>query len=398
MASLNAKAIRWPSKLNQIPKEVFVSEEIFERELAVVFKGPEWHPVAHESEIPNPGDFKTFQYARMPLLIARDDRGIVRVLYNSCTHRGTQLETAVSGNKRDFECPYHRWLFNNRGDLVSCPKRGEGYAPGFDQKDYALHRPRTALFNGLIFVSFSDDAPPLSDFLGEISDTLAAIMGGDGRLKLLGYQKVVFATNWKAYKDSDSYHAGLLHGAFRELNWQGGKGSQIVSSLRGHIGATSELNLPRDGGRRLLKDPSLLEFKGEDPKAGSRVVKMFPLFVAVKHLDVINLRFANPLTVDSTEVHYAYFGHADDNEEMLNHRTRQASNFTGPSGFVSMEDASVFQRIHIGSGAPGLAVFQKGVTDEYRLGQDFVQSDEASNLPKWEYYRKAMNQEREVSR
>jgi anthranilate 1,2-dioxygenase large subunit len=147
-----------------------------------------------------------------------------------------------------------------------------------------------------------------------------------------------------------------------------------------------------------LKDPSLLEFKGEDPKAGSRVVKMFPLFVAVKHLDVINLRFANPLTVDSTEVHYAYFGHADDNEEMLNHRTRQASNFTGPSGFVSMEDASVFQRIHIGSGAPGLAVFQKGVTDEYRLGQDFVQSDEASNLPKWEYYRKAMNQEREVSR
>ena len=398
MISEESHPVIWPSKLNHIPKEVFVREDIFQRELEVVFKGPEWHPIAHESEIPEPGDFKTVQFAKVPLLIARDDSGTVRVLFNSCTHRGTQLETAVSGNKQHFECPYHRWLFSNAGDLVSCPRRGEGYAPGFDRKDYALPQPRTELFKGLIFVSFSKAAPPLHEFLGEISDTLAAVMGGDGRLKLLGYQKVVFATNWKAYNDSDSYHAGLLHGAFRALNWAGGKGTQLVSSLRGHIAATSELSLPKDGGSQLLKDTSLLQFKGEDPKAGSRVVKMFPVFVAVKHLDVINLRFANPLTVDSTEVHYAYFGLVDDSEEMLNHRVRQASNFTGPSGFVSMEDASVFQRIHVGSGAPGLAVFQKGVSDEYRLASDYVQNEESSNLPKWEYYRKAMGQEREVLR
>lgn len=395
MTAEQPRPVTWPSKLNQVPKEIFIRKDIFERELDVVFKGPEWHPVAHESEIPKPGDFKTFQYARAPLLIVRDDSGAVRVFYNSCTHRGTQLETSTSGNKSKFECPYHRWLFNNNGELFSCPKRGEGYTPGFDQKDYGLLAPRVSLFKGLIFVSFSDASPPLNEYLGEISDTLAAIMGGDGRLKLLGYQKVVFASNWKAYNDSDSYHAGLLHGAFRELNWQGGKGTQVVSSLRGHIGATSELSLPPDGGKRLLKDPSLLQFRGEDPKAGSRVVKMFPLFVAVKHLDVINLRFANPLSVDSTEVHYAYFGHEDDDEEMLTHRVRQASNFTGPSGFVSMEDASVFQRIHIGSGTPGTAAFQRGVTDEYRLRLDFMQSDEASNLVKWEYYRKTMSLARE---
>ena len=63
-----------------------------------------------------------------------------------------------------------------------------------------------------------------------------------------------------------------------------------------------------------------------------------------------------------------------------------------------MEDASVFQRIHVGSGAPGVAAFQKGVSDEYRLASDYVQNEESSNLPKWEYYRKAMGQEREVLR
>lgn len=387
--------LHWPRKVNQIPKEVFVREDLFEREMETVFRGPEWHPIAHVGEIPKPGDFKTFQLARVPLLVTRDDGDRIHVFYNSCTHRGTQLETATSGNKKEFECPYHRWLFSGKGDLVSCPRKGEGYAPGFTMQDYALQRPRVALFKGLVFVSFSDAAPPLDDYLGEIADTLAAIMAGDGRLKLLGYQKIVFASNWKGYNDSDSYHAALLHGAFRALNWQGGKGTQVVSKLRGHIGATSELSIPKDGGRSLLKDPSLLQFLGEAPKAGSRVVKMFPLFVAVKHLDVINLRFANPLSVDKTEVHYAYFAHEDDDEAMVTHRIRQASNFTGPSGFVSMEDASVFQRIHIGNQTPGVATFQRGVTDECELSMDYKQNDEASNLVKWDYYRRAMGFERE---
>src|SRR5579871_3610667 len=221
-------------------------------------------------------------------------------------------------------------------------------------------------------------------------------MCGDGRLTLLGYQKVRFQVNWKGYNDSDGYHAPLLHGAFRALNWQGGKGSQLTTPARGHIGATSEISLPRDGGRALLKDPSLIEFKGGDTRNGSHVVKMFPLFVGVKHLDVVNLRFAMPCGVDQTEVHYAYFAHQDDTAEMRRHRIRQASNFLGPSGFVSLEDAAVFQRIHIGNGSPGFATFQNGVRDSFALPDDYRQNEESSNLAKWEYYRKAMGFERQA--
>ncbi len=382
--------IRWPRKVNEIPKEVFVQEDLFEREMETIFKGPEWHPIAHESELPNRRDFKTLILAHVPLLITRDDSDQIQVFFNSCTHRGTQLEASRKGNKKLFECPYHRWVFNGSGALISCPKRAEGYAPSFSMDRYSLGRPRVASFKGLIFVSFSEAAPPLDEYLGEISDTLAAIMANDGRLRFLGYQKIVFDSNWKGYNDSDSYHAALLHGAFRALNWQGGKGTQVVSKLRGHIGATSELSIPKDGGSSLLKDPSLLEFRDEDPKVGSRVVKMFPLFVAVKHLDVINLRFATPVSVDKTEVHYAYFAHVDDDDGMVRHRIRQASNFTGPSGFVSMEDASVFQRIHIGNQTPGVATFQRGVTDENEISFDYKQNDEASNLVKWDYYRRIM--------
>lgn len=384
----------WSEKVNEIPKEVMVRPDLYEEEHRRIFMGPEWHPVAHEAELAKPGDFKTVVFAGVPLIISRDAQGKVHALLNSCSHRGTQVETAFRGNRKLFECPYHRWVFDLNGALRSCPRNGDGYCPDFEKKDFPLQQVRMEIFHGLVFVTFNSETPPLQEYLDAVAPILAKVMGGDGRLKLIGYQKVKYQSNWKGYNDSDGYHAALLHGAFRVLNWQGGKGTQVVAESRGHIGATSEISLPADGGRSLLKDPSLVEFKEGDTKNGSHVVKMFPLFVCVKHLDVINLRFATPAGVDQTEVHYAYFSHQDDTAEMQQHRIRQASNFLGPSGFVSLEDAAVFQRIHIGNGSPGFATFQKGVRDSRVLPTSFHQNEESSNIPKWDYYRRAMGMER----
>ena len=388
----------WSAKINEIPKNVVVREDLYEEERRRIFLGPEWHPIAHVSELPKPNDFKTFVLARVPLLVTHDAGGAIRVFYNSCSHRATQVETAFRGHRKYFQCPYHRWVFTADGQLASVPKRGEGYCPGFNTEDYPLKAVRSEIHKGLIFVTLSDTAPPLQEFLGpDTARTLGAIMGGDGRLELIGYQKVRLQSNWKSYNDSDGYHAALLHGAFRALNWQGGKGTQSVSASRGHISATSEISLPADGGKGLLHDPSLVEFKEGDLKNGSHVVKMFPLFVAVKHLDVMNLRFATPCGPNETEIHYAYFAHQDDSPEMRRHRIRQASNLLGPSGFVSLEDAAVFQRIHIGSETAGYAVFQKGVTDVHKFPDAYHQNEESSNIPKWDYYRKVMGFERQES-
>jgi anthranilate 1,2-dioxygenase large subunit len=390
-----ATSVIWPKSVNQIPKEVMVRRDLYELEREKIFLGPHWHPVAHESELPNAGDFKTFALAEVPVLITRDDQGALHVLYNSCSHRGTLVAQAFRGNSPNFECPYHRWVFSIDGSLKSCPKKGEGYAPGFRREDFPLQKVRFALFKGLIFITFSNETPPLDLYLGEVAPTIDNILHGDGRLELIGYQKVMYQANWKGYNDSDGYHAPLLHGAFRLLNWQGGKGSQTVSSMCGHIGTTSQISLPADGGRSMLRDPSIIEFRDGDPTAGSYVVKMFPIFVGVRHLDVINLRFATPAGVDRTEVHYAYFAHADDTADMRQHRVRQASNLLGPSGLVSLEDAAAFQRIHIGCSSPGVATFQKGVTSHDAFPETYVQNEESSNLPKWDFYRRVMGFERE---
>ncbi|MDH2235040.1 aromatic ring-hydroxylating dioxygenase subunit alpha [Pigmentiphaga sp. GD03639] len=384
--------LKWPAKVTEVPKEIFVREDIYQEELRRIFWGKEWFPIAHESEIPNVNDFKTCSLGEVPLIVVRDRDGIVRAHFNACTHRGAQLETAPFGNKRMFECPYHRWSFNPNGALVGCPIR-PGDAAGFDKANYGLKGPRTELLHGLVFVTLNEEAPSLSEFMTGLEGQLANVMRGDGKLKLLGYHKSLLEANWKTYHDNDAYHAPLLHTAFRLLNWQGGRGKQFAND-RGHRGFISEISVP--DGKDVLSDPSLIEFRGGNEKDGSCSIHLFPLFVGIRHLDTIGLRFVNPRGVNQTELVYAYFGREEDDAEMLKHRVRQSSNLLGPCGMVSMEDAAVFHRIHIGSRTPGMQEFQKGVTDPYELPRDFNQNDESPNVLSWEYYRKVMGFEKEA--
>ncbi len=381
----------WPVKTTQVPKHIFVRDDIYEEELKRIFHGPEWFPVAHSSEIPEKGDFKTCYVGETPLLVIRDEADQIRVFYNSCSHRGAQLETKAYGNRKVFQCPYHRWSFNCKGELVGCPLR-PGDSAGFEKENYPLRQVRTELLYGLVVVTLGDNAPSIAEFFGGYEQHLLNVMGGDGRLKFLGFHKLMLNANWKTYHDNDAWHAPLLHTAFRLLNWQGGKGMQFAND-RGHRGFQSELSIP--DGKTVLSDPTLISYRGGDLKMGSCSLHLFPLFSAVKHLDTIGLRFVNPRGVDQTELLFAYFGREEDDEDMLHHRARQCSNLLGPCGMVSMEDAAMFQRLHIGSHTPGMQTFQKGVKDEYAMPVNFNQNDEAPNILSWEYYRKVMDFEKE---
>jgi len=391
MSSSFSPDIIWPKNLNEVPKEVFVREDVFKLEQEKIFRGPEWHGVAHISEVPNPGDFKTFYIGTLPLLIVHSSEDDYRVFFNSCSHRGNQLETAPLGHRSRFQCPYHRWNFSLDGNLTGCPAMDE-YSPGFCKDDFPLSQPRTEIFCGMVFVTFHADTPPLLEWMGEVASTLEEALGHEP-LRLLGYQKVSIKANWKSVSDNDGFHAPLLHKAFALLNWQGGRGRQFTDRVRGHIAYEGEV-VPL-GETTLIKDTSLVRFRETDPfKGGSRLVALFPLSGLAKHLDTINIRFANAISVDETELHFAYFAKASDDEDYVLQRVRQGSNLLGPCGMVSMEDASIFHRIHIGCDTPGNAVFQKGVKAVDRFEYEFKQNDETGNLLRWEYYRKQLGLER----
>jgi anthranilate 1,2-dioxygenase large subunit len=381
----------WPRKLNEVPKSVFHREDVYQLEMERIYKGPQWHPLAHVSEVPNPGDYKTMHLGDVPMLVLHGDDGQVRVFANSCPHRGTQLKTASRGNSHAIECPYHRWTFNTRGEMQSAPGIRE-FPAAFRKEDYGLRALRTEQLYGLVFATFGEQAADLKSYLGETCDYIASVLGRDGRLKLMGYQKVTYATNWKEYSDNEGYHAPLLHGAFRLLKWQGGKGKQFITP-GGHKVTAAQLSHAPDNG--FLHDHSLIQTHDKAQLPESTVVALFPVSLVIRHLDVMSVRYAIPRSVDSTEVHYAYFSHADDDEETARHRLRQASNLLGPSGLISLEDGAVFNRLHVGAHSGGVAAFQKGVDDSTgELPRTLGQNDEAGNLVRWDHYRQLMGFER----
>ncbi|MBC7160806.1 MAG: aromatic ring-hydroxylating dioxygenase subunit alpha [Immundisolibacter sp.] len=398
--TLPASLPRWPAAFNQVPKWAFEDADVFALEHERIFRGPVWHPVAHDAELPKPGDYKTVTVGRTPLLIIRGDDGVVRAFHNACTHRSTRLAMAFRGHSGDIECPYHRWVFDTRGQLRSCPGEAE-FPPDFKRADYNLAAPRTGTHMGLLFVSLHASPPPLMDWMGHMAGPVRDALGGDGRLTLLGYQKVRYQSNWKVYIDNDAFHAPLLHAAFRILRWQGGSGRQSRLPA-GHMMILSEVAAqPSDGG--LLRDPSVIGYQGgAEPRnkapaqaAGSSLLAFWPLTAIANHLDIFNIRYANPVGLDQVEVHYAYFAHADDDADMVRHRLRQSSNMIGPSGFVSLEDATVFLRIQQALDTdPSTTFFLKG----YREGADLTetkQNDEAPNALWWEHYRQLMGFVRE---
>jgi anthranilate 1,2-dioxygenase large subunit len=246
--------ITWPEKYSEVPKEIFHRDDVYELELERIFYGPTWHPIAHVAEMPNPGDYKTTQIGEAPVLVVHGNDGQHRVFYNACAHRGTQLQTCARGTGAKIECPYHRWTYTNEGALIGVPGV-EAFPETFRKEDYGLKALRSEVFAGLIFATCSAQSPPLAEYLGETKDYFPKAMGGGGPLKLMGYQKVVFNTNWKVYRDNDGYHAPLLHRAFRLLGWQGGKGIQGMTRYA-HKYYESELKAATNA--EFLNDPSVI--------------------------------------------------------------------------------------------------------------------------------------------
>ena len=369
---------------NVVPRELYEDPDLYPLELERIFRGPIWHVVAHRAEIPQPLDFKTAYVGDVPIIVNHGQDGQIRAFLNSCAHRGTMVESRLRGSAPGFHCPYHRWSYDSKGCLTQCPGM-EDFPEYFRKEDFGLKTVRVAEHYGLIFVTLHPDTPPLADYLGPVADPLRDALGGDGRLKLLGYQKVLYDCNWKVYVDQDGYHPPLLHAAFRLLNWQGGKGS-IQSTDDANTAFVYEAAPYKDNG--FLKDASVAQVKGRN-KSGGRVISLFPLSIVTDHLDVLNPRFARPVDARRTEVHFAYFAHQDDDPEYLRHRVRQAANLLGPSGLISLDDATVFLRIQKAAAARVPNSFLKGVredSDPHHAGQN----SELSNVLWWNVYRRHM--------
>jgi phenylpropionate dioxygenase-like ring-hydroxylating dioxygenase large terminal subunit len=204
-----------------VPARIFNDREIHEAEMDRIFTRA-WVFIGHETEIPNAGDYCVRYIGEDAFIFVRDERGEVRVLFDSCRHRGTQLCRAEKGNTSHFRCPYHGWTFKNTGEFVGAPAFKEAYGT-FDRSAWGLYSAaQVDSVHGLVFATLDPAAPSLDEYLGGVKWYLELMLGiGREGMKVRGEpQRWVMDGNWKTASENfvgDDYHTLFLHKSMWDL-------------------------------------------------------------------------------------------------------------------------------------------------------------------------------------
>ena len=137
-----------------LPGAFFTDDTLYAADIEYIF-GRHWLFVASEPEIPEGGDYRTFQIGPWPIFILRRDDGSIGAFHNTCRHRGSRIlqqDTGIAGAM--LQCPYHRWTYDLDGKVVGCGATGE--TPSQQRSLQPVHVKTLA---GLIFVCLADDPP-----------------------------------------------------------------------------------------------------------------------------------------------------------------------------------------------------------------------------------------------
>jgi phenylpropionate dioxygenase-like ring-hydroxylating dioxygenase large terminal subunit len=186
----------------------YTSAEFLEREKAELFRRC-WIAIGRESDLPHAGDRLPVDAVDAALLLIRGDDGAVRVFHNTCRHRGTRLVTERCAGRR-ITCRYHGWTYALDGRLIGVPK-SDGFE-GLDKQTSGLLPVRSECWGGFVWATFSADAPPLREYLGEVAAQLEPYALEE--MRPLYRRTRTLGCNWKAVLDqaTESYHLRMVHG------------------------------------------------------------------------------------------------------------------------------------------------------------------------------------------
>ena len=174
-----------------LPGAFFTDEALYAAELEYIF-GRHWLFVASEPEIPEGGDYRTFQIGPWPIFIVRRDDGSIAAFHNTCRHRGSRIllqDSGIAG--ATLQCPYHRWTYDLDGRVIGCGATGE--APAAQRRLKPVHVKTLA---GLVFVCLADEPP---DDFDDMRERMTPYLAPHGlaRAKVAKQVDIIEHGNWK---------------------------------------------------------------------------------------------------------------------------------------------------------------------------------------------------------
>jgi len=197
-----------------MPRAFYHTDALYAAELEKIWYGG-WLFAGFAFEVPNPGDYLTFDVDTSSVLIVRDDDGGIGAFHNVCRHRGTRLCRDDSGHLPAIVCPYHSWTYSRHGDLIAC----HGMHDGIDKTKLGLKRVHAEVVAGLIYISLAA-TPPAFDGLREAFGAAAKPQGFDRArsAKVIDY---VVEGNWKLVWENnrECFHCPSCHPQYIKANF-----------------------------------------------------------------------------------------------------------------------------------------------------------------------------------
>jgi len=367
----------------EINRAALVDHRIFDLEKTRIFERC-WLYVGHESEVREPGDFKTRSVIGRPILFCRDSTSRLRVFLNTCRHRGTVVCREAEGNAKRYTCFYHGWTYDRDGTLYAIPGQ-DAYPPSFDKSEYSLKEPpRVDAYRGFVFLNFDASAVPLVEYLGKAREYIDLVLdqSPSGRMQVIhGTQDYDIRANWKLLVENsfDDYHLITTHATW--LDYLKSSGVEIRRPEKGHVlpshglgrdlgnghGTTDNVNFrgrPVAAWIPIYGEPAKPELErirtelvkrlGEERAKRvadtNRNLLIFPNLVLLDGSSV-SVRSFQPLAADRMRVRAWCLGPMEETPLARQVRLDSFLTFYGPGGFATPDDIEALESVQEGLGS-----------------------------------------------
>jgi choline monooxygenase len=199
-----------------LPAEWYTDSERFKREEERIFAAS-WNYIGRVDQVAKAGDFLTGRVGRVPVVVVRDEAGMLRAYANVCRHRGSELVLEKSGNRRTLQCHYHAWTWGLDGSLRSAPHSQE--QEEFNKADFPLIDLRVETFGPLIFINSGPECASLAAALGQLPAIIRAAGADIDSLNFRERRDYAIQANWKVVVENflECYHCAISHPGFANL-------------------------------------------------------------------------------------------------------------------------------------------------------------------------------------
>ena len=332
-----------PDKLDgmSLPGWLYFDPEFFEAEKRAFLRAAP-QVVCHESEIAEPGEWRTLEYLGESVIVIRGDDGEVRAFSNVCRHRGSRIVDGNAGCAKVLTCPYHAWSYARDGRLVGVPHRNE--YPGLNTKELGLVPVALERWHGFLFVALEPGAPSVAEMIAPYAAEVAPYCLED--LQVIGRVTIrPRALNWKTIADnySDGLHIPVGHPGLTRLFGRNYhiEASIHVDKMEGDLVEKESSNPSERAYQRLLPRVDHL------PESHQRKWLYFKLFPNVAfdiYPDQVDFMQFLPLSATETVIREISYALPDDRREMraarhLNWRINRR---------VNAEDTELITRVQLG--------------------------------------------------